>query len=268
MILDEFHKEIQEYVLSKCLQKDDQILVGKKAATFVSLPTIFYGKLGAPGVEPGIYIDRTKVLVSIDGNQETHDMSTVTLDPSIVEQRITNLEPGWHLISLAPDLLGELPETKFIEGDIVRLTDENHEHYDANLDLNQFAINRINYATNPEDTTYKLRAGKLFFNVSESQLFRCGDGPVRIFYGGESCKLRWRSVKDEAEFFLLLGRYLRIYNPLNKSYYWDLAQAQQMLSIGKGQAILQTAEGPALITFWDSDIGKQMTYYPELLLDI
>jgi hypothetical protein len=238
-------------------------------------------------VEPGIYTDRTKAIVKIEERIFTYPISDILLDPSVFKQRFAALQkrdPAWHLISWASDLQEELPDTDIMEADIVKLIDPTHEHYNENTDLNQYTVNRINYGPcngemdAKEGITYKLRAGKLWFDVEASQIELCGDGPVRLFYSGEGYKLRWgridgqKATKAEAEFYLLLGRYNRLYNPNNKSYYWDLDHARQQIATGRGQAIYSMSDGVdhlghALVEFWEHEIGQKMTFYPELILD-
>lgn len=267
-MLEQFSLEIQNYIKTKCLNTGDVIHYTddeqkRCSGKFVRLHEVYYGRLGAPGVEPGKYIDRKNIVVRTTTNDIVVEVGKIELSPEML-QKYATLPADCHLISLAPDKIAELPETSFIEGDVVRLVDEVHPNYNEDINENQFTINRIDYSSEK----YKLRRGPLYFYAEKEQLFKCGDGPVRIFYGGEGYKLRWRSVQDEAEFYVLLGRYLRVYNPLDKSYAWDLETAKQMISLGKAHAVVKEAEEHWLITFWDHEIGQQMTYYPEVVLTI
>jgi hypothetical protein len=147
-MLDEYHQEIKDNVLSKCLYAEDSVTVNGQTGTFKELPKLHCGRLGGPGVEPGIYTDRTRAIVEIDGKLHTHLISDISLEPALLDQRLTALqkrEPTWYLISWASDFTEDLPDTEIIEGDIVRLTDDTHEHYNTNPDMNQFAVNRIKY---------------------------------------------------------------------------------------------------------------------------
>lgn len=264
-MIKDFHPEIQTYIKSKLLKSGDIVIYDGKEAIFDCLPYVAYGRLGAPCVEPGKYLDRTNALVTVDTVLNHVEISSLVLGDTLLE-RVKNLPPEYYLISLAEDKVAELPETDILESDIVRLTDKDHDYYSDDPNKNQFTVNRIDFSQDP--IQFKLKAGATVFRVSENQITRCGDGPVRIFYGGESFKLIWPSAKAEAEFYCLLGRYLKAYNPASKSYYWDLETAKQMVALGRAQGILDTKNGYNLINFWDTKVGQELSRYPDTILDI
>lgn len=320
-MINEYSKEIQDYVKSKLLKPGDQVMVtypdksrafslgeetptDSSTMTFKGHPETYRGHLLASpaehGAEPGVYLDRSKVsLEDVNGIQISADLDDIALDPDLFVERLTTLSPNNYFINPAADMLRDLPETTHMEGDIVALIDKDHPKFSANQDDNQFTIYRVYYETAATTTTiektpttkytaattatiektsttkYRLRAGAAQFDVTEDQIQFLSAGPVRLFYGGEGYKLIWgrmkftpQAVKAEAEFYLLLGRFNKIYNSANKSYYWDLAQANQMILEGQGHAILQYNLDFYLVNFWDSDIGSQLSPYPEIILDI
>jgi hypothetical protein len=280
---EEYSKDIQNYVKSKLLQEGDQVTLSSSGkhhlqkAVFKAFPEVYRGRLvtdpSVPGVEPGKYIDRSKVaLEACEGSVKIEaDIDCITLDPITAAQRQMTLGHNYHFINLAPDKIADLPETTHMEGDIVALTDKDHPNFSTNLDNNQFTVYRVYYETAENEetpTNYRLRAGKLQFDATEDQIRFISAGPVRLFYSGEGFKLLWPSVKEEAEFHLLLGRFNRIYNPTNKSYSWDLEQAQQVVNLGKAHGVLQHLFNYYLVNFWDDDIGCQLWSYSDLILDI
>jgi len=307
-MINEYSKEIQDYLKSKLLQPGDQVTVtwpdmsralylgeeasaGNATMTFKGHPEVYRGHLlSSPaqhGAEPGVYLDRSKVLLEdASGVEITWAIDDITLDPDLTAQRFAALNsPSRHLIKPADDMLRDLPETAHIEGDIVALTDKDHPNYPASAsqDDNQFTVYRVYYETAPATETsetetptkYRLRAGKTQFDVTEDQIQFLSPGPVKLFYGGEGYKLIWgrhkigpKATKAEAEFYLLLGRFDKSYNPATKSYCWDLAQAREAISWGKAHAVLQHNLDFYLVNFWDSDIGSNLSSYPEIILDI
>lgn len=276
-MIEEYSKDIQAYIKSKLLQAGDELTTtDNQKVTFKGFPEIYRGRLAtdpsAPGVEPGKYLDRSRLIVDQEGTETVLSIDDITLDPIIAVQRQMQLGQNHHYISLAPDRIADLPETTHMEGDIVALTDKNHPNFSTDLDSNQYTVYRVYYETaEAEDDTptkYRLRAGKEQFDVVEDQIRFIAAGPIRLFYSGEGFKLLWKSVKAEAEFHLLLGRFNRIYNPTNKSYHWDVDQAKQVVALGKAHSILQVKDSYYLVNFWDLDIGRQLASYPELILDI
>jgi len=284
-MISNYDVEIQEYVKSKILKPDDKVSIScetgeDRPAIFKNLSKVFYGRLLAPGVVPGQYWDRKKALVEVEGKELTVDISDINIDQITLAERLAQLEPGWHFINLQSDFICDLPKTAYMEGDIVSITDKLHENFDTDIGINQFTIYRIYYDTADSESieiNYKLRSGKLIFDATENQLMFRAVGPVKLFYSGEGYKLRWKpppgygqdnEYKNEAEFYLLLGRYTRTYNPLEKSYNWGLDAAKQMILLGKAHAILKIKEKHYLVNFWDSEVGRQIALYPNLILDI
>jgi hypothetical protein len=271
LMINEYSQEIQTYIKSQILKPDDEVtLADGSKAKFKELATTYYGRLMAPSVEPGHYVDRTRAVIELpDQTLKTIPLDTLTIDPILLAQRVTSLQPGYHFIFLAKDQLGELPETAFMESDVVSITDTSHEQYSTNPDQNQFTVYRIYYDTTSQPPTkYRLRAGKLQFDANEDQLKLMSQGPIRLFHGGEGFKLLWRTLKSEAEFYLLMGRYNRVYNPTNKSYNWDLQQAKALIAVGKAHSVLQLNDNYYLVNFWDQDIGYQVACEHDLILDI
>ena len=295
-MINEYSKEIQAWIKSKLLRPGDKVTVTwpktprtadlgipktkTSEAVFKSFDETYRGRLltdsSQHGAEPGKYRDRSRVWLEVEISDDEGTVATVgaalddiKLDDQLLEQRFAAANNDIHFISLAPDKLYDLPDTKFMESDTVALIDKAHEHY---KDDNQFTVYRISYSYAEDDrhpTQYKLRAGAQQFWAKEDQLVQLAPGPVRLFYSGEGYKLLWPSAKAEAEFFVLLGRFNKVYNPTAKSYYWSLDDARQLVDIGKAHAILQHGFFEHyLINFWDSDVAGTITGQSDLILDI
>ena len=112
----------------------------------------------------------------------------------------------------------------------------------------------------------------MFFFPGRTQIEKISEGPVEIFYRGELGKLKWRSPKEQAEFYVLLGRYDRVFNYENKCYFWEEVAARKLIETGQAHAILEITqahgleEGLALIKFWDEEIGRDISYYTDIIL--
>jgi len=191
---------------------------GKEIGIFSKFPHRFIGRLDNPGVKPGLYFDRSQLILEDGQSKETVECH---LSNEVAGERSLGLPDDWHFIDYNEDFIEDLPDTLFIEGDIVRLTDENHEHYSEDLGKNQFTVYRIDYTTakarEDDDTIevqYRLRAGPLLFYANENQIKAAAQGlsPIRIFESGQT--VRFATLQSEAEFYLLIGCYKRGCNPI------------------------------------------------------
>lgn len=277
--------EIYIQLLRKTLKPGDTVVYGNPQVSgiFIGFEKIWYGRLANPGCVPGLYWDRNKVILTAQpdtkegvSTAEHFQIPTKDIafqDPSVLIERKKELKVDWPEIELSDDLLSEgLPETKFIEGDIVTLIDKKHSSYKESKDLyrNQYTVYRVNYdaAAFGKPITYRLRAGKVQFNAEEDQLQIAAQGPIRIFYASEGVQLHWKSLKDEAEFYLLMGRYNRLFNLENFSYKWSLKEAKNQVLNHKGDGILKIEDSFAVVQFKDREIGNQVSCESDLILDI
>jgi hypothetical protein len=261
------------------VQREDAL-----TGVFTRFEKIWYGRLANPGCVPGLYWDRNNVILTAQPNAPVDGDSPVThfqmptkdvvyQDSTIPIERKKLLGSNWHEIDLNEDLITQgLPETKFMEGDIVTLTDIKHPNYVAaakDLYKNQYTIYRTYYdAAAAGNPSYRLRAGKVQFNAEEEQLQLAAQGPIRIFYASEAVQLHWKSLKDEAEFYLLLGRFTRLFNTEAFSYKWILKDAQQQVFNRKGDGILKIGDSFSVVQFKDREIGSQVSCESDLILDI
>lgn len=296
-MITEYSKEIQAWIKSKLLRPGDKVTVTwpetpraadlgtpknrTSEATFKGFTETYRGRLltdsSQHGAEPGKYRNRSRVWVEVETIDDegtttaTIDapLDDIKIDEQLLEERLAAANNDIHFISLAPDKLYDLPDTLFMEGDTVALTDKDHPNYKED---NQFTVYRVSYSYAENDkhpTQYKLRAGARQFWAKEEQLVQLAPGPVRLFYSGEGYKLLWPSAKAEAEFYVLLGRFNKVYNPTAKSYYWPLEDAKQLVNIGKAHAILQHGLFEFyLLNFWDLDVVSAIAGQPDLILDI
>lgn len=225
---------------------------------FGSFGTKYIGRLDNPGVVPGLYLNRQDLILD---SGDILNSKNCFLSPTEAEERLRSLPESWQFIDYSNDFIKELPNTSHIEGDIVRIIDENHDQYSDDLGINQYTVYRIDYesAVNADkQTIYKLRAGSLIFTADESQIKAATHGlsPIRILESGQT--LRFRSLKDEAEFYLLIGQYTRVFNPITFNYKWDVNSAQQMVALTKAHGLLKKENYFWLINFLDDELGRQV----------
>lgn len=292
--------ELHANWLNRVLQFNDLLVKNSTGEDiyFQSHPLTWYGRLANPGVVPGLYRDRYHVVVKNGDRIEELSIKDIEFkDSSVSSLRTSALPENWHELNFEADCqLPKLPPTLFLEGDIVHLVDIEHPKFTSSRDLidpdtgenkgpiplqqlNQYTIYRINYresftwnsktnAVEGKNPIYRLRAGKIQFDAHEDQLQLLSRGPVKIYYSSENFELPWRSLKDEAEFYLLLGRFSRQYNKEKNSYLWELAEARTAIFNHQGDAVLKNSEGHWLVKFWDRSIGEQVIERYPLILDI
>jgi hypothetical protein len=260
--------EMKQHLLSKAILLGDDVKIDQQIGKVAGFPKAYIGRLGNPGCRPGKYFDKTKLYVDIANKTEIFEILELEIDEDLFKERVENLPDGWHFIDLNDNFIEDLPETPVIEGDIVKLTDKFHEHYTENIDNNQFTVYRIDYDSVEADyldTVYRLRQGKTLFYAAEKQIELLVYGPIRIYDGGQP--VMFRTLKDEAEFHLLIGRYHRSYNPISKSYKWTLEQAKQMVQLGQAHGIMKNCDSYALVTFEDEEVGRQVAG-SDLILEV
>jgi len=256
--------EIYEHFMRTTLQPGDLLYdrKGNEIGTFLKFEDKYIGRLDNPGVKPGLYVNRSELLIDRPGKKvKTKKTIDCFLDFPLFEEKWNTLVENWQFIDLNGDFIEDIPDTPFIEGDVVRLTDEIHENYSEDLSKNQFTVYRIDYATvkdKDEESRYRLRAGPLLFYATENQIKAdpTGLSPIRILESGQI--VRFGTLTDEAEFHLLIGCYKRIFNPINFSYKWDLAYAKQMIDLSKAHGVAKKDDYYWLVIFDDDEIGRQV----------
>lgn len=268
-------QEVYTQLLRQVLKLNDVVMVNIKGldelGLFIKHPNIWYGRLANPGTGPGLFLNRSLSEIKIGDKIVIVKTSDISFkDKDLFEERKNLLPQNWFEIDLTKDYLNsEVPQTTFIESDVVSLSDSTHPNFQDNSS-NQYTIYRIFYDNIVSKTTphYRLRAGKIQFDVNEDQIRFLAEGPIRIFYESEIFKLNWRSLKDEAEFYLLLGRFKRVFNQKKFSYKWSLEDAQYAVQNQLGDGILQQKDEFMVIIFNDREIGDQVKCESNLILDI
>lgn len=255
--------EMYQHFLKNVLKAGDKIFnfQGELLGEFAAFGQKYLGRLDSPAGDPGLYVNRAEIIFEDARQAKTEDCF---LKESTLQNRLSTLPKGWQYISYQDDYLESLPETPFIEGDVVRLVDSENPNFSEDPAKNQFTVNRIAYSKDSEHI-YKLKAGNLVFEAEESQLKMAAHGlsPIRIMQGGQA--LRFKSLRDEAEFHLLIGAFRRIFNPEAFSYKWTAQKAFQMITLCKAHGVVEFKDYNWLVLFEDDEIGRQVASANEKL---
>ncbi|NTV22525.1 MAG: hypothetical protein HGB03_03095 [Candidatus Yonathbacteria bacterium] len=209
-------------------------------ATILGFSEIHYGRLDNFGFKPGVYINRAWVNVQLPNGKEYFE-SSGRLELTNKDEYERRLSAFRKLQQEQPDnwrskeFLRNLPETPFWEGDFVRTCDRSTvtDMYgemlpNRDLDVFVFQIVRIDYRYLTEQTqvgtkypayniSSELGAG-WYTSASEDDMVLIERGPVWKFFHNEP--ITFGNIKEEAQFFELLGHTEEIRNPVNGLYSW------------------------------------------------
>lgn len=211
-------EEMQQHLLWRLLTPGESVFYKNKKRKFTRFGEVYYGRLDNPGCPPGKYDDPS---VCYLGKAKKPVPTSDLLVDNLFEKAKT-LNPGWQYIDFSARFVEPLPETKFIEGDVVRVVDKSHPEFSLDLEDNQYTVFRIDYAKAAAgQPVYRLRAGKKLTDATNDQIIPAYQSisAIRLFYAGKDFK--WRSLEDETEFHILIGNFDRVFNPVSMSYKWD-----------------------------------------------
>lgn len=271
--------EMFQHFMGQTLNSQDLVSVkdDSNPFKFSSFLTKFIGRLNNPGCLPGKYTDRMRCTISREEGggilSRLIEVSKLSyFNSEVLEKKIEALPEDWYFINRELDLLEGLPKTLFWESDVVSLIDETHPNFSPEPHMNQFTVYRIDYENAERGVeSYTLRAGPVLCQAKKEQLVLAGSdqnpgfGPIRLYAAGQ--RLKWKSLKDEAEFNLLIGKYRRVFNPISKSYKWDPSTAQQMIAFRQGHALVKSGETFFLAMFEDLELAEELME-ADLTLDL
>ncbi len=248
-------------------------------ATILSFAEIHYGRLQTFGNKPGVYENTSWANILLETGK-THCEMTGRL------RLINEKEEKRRLASLRrahkknPDLwppsskfIRDLPETKFWEGDIVKIPEMTH-HLKGWSDegTENFQVVSIDYNYIDQKTDYGLPYP--FYVVSssigagwsmsarESQMILVERGPVWKHYHNEP--IEFKDISEEASFFSRLGHTDEVRNPDTQTYSWTKDEVLSAIrnDIAHGMSISGGLFGGGAsvraIRFRDEDLGKRI----------
>lgn len=213
--------------------------------TFNSFGKRYRGYLDNFPGRPGLHENFEQAVCTTD---EHTTITLLTKDISLaenphLESEILMLDPSFKReIYENTSFLGDLPPTKFYEGDVVSVID--FAHHDPK---GQSLVFRVCWDKDP--LVYKVKSAKNdIFEVAADSLSLKAEGATRMFYKGCPPKY-WKDIAAEADFYVLLGFYDYIYNGRNDSYAWTADSAKKAIANGEGHAMLSQADTLLLIRF-------------------
>lgn len=218
-------------------------------AKVVGFSEIAYGRIDNCGLKPGIYTNRawTKLLLE-DGREHTELSSRLKMvNNAEYEQR----DKEWRKENTSKsfqerkEFLRDLPETPFWEGDKVRVrarsaltvcTSEMPPKRDPDI----FVVVGINYAYLNDRTkvgtkypAYTISEGfgaGWHTSASEDDMELVERGNVWKFYHDEH--LSFSDLREEAQFFMMLGHSEEVRNPKNGLYKWTKEEVLEAIKNG------------------------------------
>lgn len=214
---------------------------------------------------PGIYEDRFRLKVSCVGTKNIFEVRASSLDLehtdiTLHNTRRRNVDP---IVGHRYALVRELPNTKFWEGDAVRVQGK----------FGKWMVVSIHYNLTSKDVSYKL-AKKLIhvplLNVSESQISLYEEGRrgnVWRLYHGQ--KLEFCDDDEEADFIRLLGKQSSTDFKCSGDHETDRVAIAQLLKEKKAHyALMIPFKGISLITYDCEWLGGLVRRYAKRLFDI
>jgi hypothetical protein len=247
-------------------------------ATILGFSQTYYGRFGNFGFKPGVYVNRAWVNVRLsDGNgKEYFELSgrLELTDKDEYERRLVAFQkhqqenPNWH----NKEFLRDLPETPFWEGDFVRV--RGRSAITSNIPPNRpdvFQIIGIDYHCLTEYAqvgtkypAYKIssKLGACWHTLaSDDDIVLVERGPVWKFYHDEP--IVFSNIKEEAEFFELLGHTEEVRNPANGLYNWTKDEVLDAIRSGvvHGLAVSNFFGGGSRISakrFKNEDLGRRV----------
>jgi hypothetical protein len=197
-------------------------------ADVVGFGEIPYTRVQNFGHEPGIYVNHSWVDVKVPGKKQFCISSChIDLKDKAEEKQ---REKAYHKAGGYKNShvrLRDLPETKFWEGDVVKLADDMRDVWPGVETFRIFSINYGDFGQMRNDgvtpmpeyniePNVKGRGG--YVAVNESQLTLVERGNVWKHYHKEP--LWFAGIEEEAGFFAMLGHTEEVRNPKSKLYNW------------------------------------------------
>ena len=243
-------------------------------AIFIRFSEIAKGWANFFGKEPGIYENGCYAYFLLKDGKEICEYTgrAEMVDDKAYEFRIKSFRDDYGVFRKADVKLRDLPETTFIEGDVVtgdfinsanNFTDNTaiiaQVHYE---NIGKFCNDGITpmptYSLSPMENTWTL--GIRYEDEETFQLVNRGN--VWKFRHNE--KIDWGSVEEHAKFLNSLGLAKEVRNPANKLFCWTKEEAVKALQDGLGDCIcvggslFGSGNSTSVKRFEDRDIGEQI----------
>ncbi len=251
-------------------------------ATIFGFSEIYYGRLGNLGYKPGVYVNRAWAKVRLENGHEYSECTgrLELTDKIEYERRLAEFRKyqqenpdNWR----SSEFLRDLPETPFWEGDFVHARGRSaitsvYGQMPPDRDPDVFQIIGIDYEFLAEKTqigtkypayriSSELGAG---WNTStrEDDMVLVERGPVWKFFHDEP--ITFGDIKEEAQFFDLLGHAKEVRNPANGLFEWTKEEVLDAIRNGVAHGFLVNGgffgSGPHIQAkrFNNEDLGRRL----------
>ena len=242
---------------------------------FIDLIT-YQGRVGVLGQKPGTYHRRGAPNVLLPNGQIVmiNDTWLKFVDNAEYEHRFAkfrkSIEGRENYFWDTYTYLGDLPPTPVWEGDKVRV--RSRPMNISGKDTDTYVIIRINYSYLHEKTTKGTKMAAYDISdrlgagwntqANEDEIELVERGPVWKFYNNEP--IAFSDIKEEANFFEMLGHTEEVRNPANQLFSWTKDEVLEAIRKGLVHGFSVSSgffgSGPSICAkrFHNEDLGKRV----------
>ncbi len=252
-------------------------------ATVEGFEEVLVPRLRRWGRKPGVYRSRAQPKLRLDGRTEVLTLSTshlALLDAAEEARRQNAFDPEADEAAQRADFLRDLPPTPFWEGDYVRFVHPRlrgmYTHFKPpGRGHGQAQVSFINYdwedpwsptgRSNMYEVCARLEGGATVI-VREHALALVERGPVWKHVHGE--RITFADLREEAEFYALLGLVAEVANPRTGIYDWTFKELLSAIKDGLVDGLAGgfgfDPSGPpkgehlVALRYHDRDLGKRV----------
>jgi len=227
---------------------------------------IHYGRTGNFGYEPGFYPNHSWVYVEDEQGKEKL-ISSCHLKPCD-EEEYEKLVDDWR----KKDRLRELPETDFVEGDILSFKDKSRG-YEGEVFVQSIDYGLLGKFCNDDVTPYPVYLVTPVGSSGQYMYTRPDDvdfvrrGKIWHYYNGD--KVEFENIDEEARFFGALGHTEEVRNPYSEenNFSWTLEEALKGIrervvdAMSVSDGLFGSSPSTHCIKYRDEDLGEQVSKY-------
>ena len=235
----------------------------------VGFAPIAYGRTQNFGRRPGIYLNRNWVQVDFE-NGEQHCLNSCNVkhvDAALHESRYAAYralsDEGRDSVD-AEDRIGDLPETPFIEGDIVDMADDFGYHQGKVMHIEYLQLG-MRYPEGAPICTVSVDHAGQYSTYVDNRLVLVERG--NVWKREQGLPLVFADTKEEAAFYADIGRTKELRNPANGLYKWTKDEILDAIQNGTAHGFCMSSgffgggPTPYAVRFLDEEVGKRVAEY-------
>lgn len=236
---------------------------------------IDYGRTGSYRIKPGIYVNNSWPKIIFDNGEEIYINSCyIDLVDKVEQDRRKGAfhdnqkkNPNYWITDKI--FIRDLPETPVWEGDVVNILAHQYEYPNH-------VITRIDYLSLNKQTSHGSKYPAYSFSSSmsagwhasacEDNIHLVSRGNIWKYYHNEP--ISFNDLREEMDFYMLLGQYVEMPNPITRIYNWTKNDILVAIKDGVGHSIqgMRTPFTPIwdnshklrLIKFDNEDLGSRV----------